>query len=115
MGQIRKVVLVIVGIIVMCQLQGQSINKKTQEKVNAEVEEMAEVMNLNNKQQTKLIELKTALRLKNQEVTKKYKKGSQAYKDAKKVNMKNYNSLLRKVCTKEQMSLWQAHRKAQRK
>lgn len=111
-NQILKAAFVIMALLTISNIHAEKLSKKAQEIVKKEVAEMTEVMDLNQEQQAKMIELKTSLRISNKQVAKEYAKGSQELKDARKVNMQHYMTEMKQVCSKTQFKKWQKHKKA---
>ena len=111
MKNLSKVLFIVLGVLMLNVAQAQDLPKKAKENITKQVDKMATVMELNETQKAKVFELKQALFIKNKELTKKFEKGSEEFKAEKKKNMKNYQTLLREVCSKEQLLKWKEHKK----
>ncbi len=95
-------------------ISAQAIGKKHLEKIETQVEEIATVMGLDDAQKAKVLEYKKESALEAQAVNKKYEKGSDDYKAAKKEIQTTFHTKLKALSTKEQMKLWSAHKKSKK-
>lgn len=91
--------------LIMLSLNGvaQKVNPKLQEKFDAQLTEMTEVMELDESQQAKVKELITKVHFERQKVRKQHEKGTEEFKNGNKAITKNYHQALRGFCSNEQM------------
>ena len=107
--------IVMLMLIVSVGAFAQEISPKRLVAIEKNVNEMAKVMGLSEQKKDEVLQLKKIVEVKYQEVNKKFEKGTEEYKQARKAVSKNYNVALKKYCSKEQIAKWKAHQKAKQK
>ena len=92
----------------------QKVSPKLQEKFDAQLSEMTEVMSLDESQQTKVKELITNVHFERQKVRSQYEKGSDEFKKGNKDITQKYHDDLRVFCSNAQMkALFTSYRQKQ--
>jgi len=112
MTKLIKMVALVFVMAVGMSVSAQEINKKAMDRLEKQVNEMAEAMELTDSQKSEMLELKRELALANKKAGQEYSKGSEELKAARKKNMKTYQAGMKETCSKEQIKTWNAYRKA---
>ena len=114
MKTIRSTILMLLMVVSLSSM-AQKVNPKIQEMLDERLNDMIEVMDLDESQQTKVKELNLQEFFKRKKVRKEHEKGSEEFKSANKVITKQYHQDLRSICSNEQMKAFFAYKKEKQK
>ncbi|WP_146192245.1 hypothetical protein [Marinilabilia rubra] len=95
-------------------LSAQNLSKKAKEKIDQEVSEMARVMDLDDTQKAKVLELKTQQILARKLLRDNVEKGTDQFKEAKSKINQEFRGGFKEVCTRDQLKKWRKHQKAKK-
>jgi len=112
---IIKALFIVAILLVANNAYAQDIGKKRLDQIEQTVEKMGEVMQLDEKKKTEVLELKKIAELKLKQVSQDHDKGTDEFKEARKKVQRNYQLALKKICSKEQINAWRAYQKANKK
>jgi hypothetical protein len=110
MKNLLRIAFVLISFMVVGQLSAQKLNAKAKEKIEADVAKMTEVMELTDIEKGKLLEARTTMALKFQNLNKTHEKGSEEFKAAKKEVSKEFQGELKNICG-DKAKKWREYKK----
>ena len=89
----------------------QEVGEKRLAQIEKTVEKMGQIMELDEKKKSEILELKKIAELNFQEISKTLTKGTDEFKNARKRVSRSYQLALKKICSKDQMDAWHQYQK----